>query len=355
MGIQTHRDHFVIDFDRQALRERIAEFRLDQLSDAEVAEKFNLKNTDEWSVSDARKELTTDENWEKSLVQCLYRPFDVRSFFYHKALVDRPRFQIMQHILNGSKALLLPRGVGGSWQHAAVTTCPAVDVAISAASREANQVFPLYLYPTEGEMQFEKVRRPNLNPEFIKAFSEKLELRFVEDGKGDLKETFGPEDIFNYAYAIFHSPTYRTRYAEFLKIDFPHLPLASNKELFNALGAKGAELVSLHLMESPLLEKLHTEVKFDVPGSGVVEKARYDEKAQRVYINKEQYFEGVTPNVWNFHIGGYQVCDKWLKDRKGRKITVDEAQHYQKVVVALKETIRLMAEIDALIPGWPVE
>ena len=101
-------------------------------------------------------------------------------------------------------------------------------------------------------MQFEGGhRRPNLNPEFIKDFSEKLGLKFIEDGKGDLEETFGPEDIFNYAYAVFHSPTYRTRYAEFLKIDFPRLPLTSDKELFKALAEKGAELVSLHLMESP--------------------------------------------------------------------------------------------------------
>jgi len=135
------------------------------------------------------------------------------------------------------------------------------------------------------------------------------------------------------------------------------LPLTSDKELFKSLTEKGDELVSLHLIQSLLLEKLYTQVKFDVPGSGVVEKVSYDEKTQRVSINKTQYFEGVPPEVWNFHIGGYQVCDKWLKDRQKvrRKLTVDETQHYQKVVVALKETIRLMGEINTLIPGWPME
>jgi predicted helicase len=142
-----------------------------------------------------------------------------------------------------------------------------------------------------------------------------------------------------------------------LNIDFPRLPLTSDKELFKSLTEKGDELVSLHLIQSLLLEKLYTQVKFDVPGSGVVEKVSYDEKTQRVSINKTQYFEGVPPEVWNFHIGGYQVCDKWLKDRQKvrRKLTVDETQHYQKVVVALKETIRLMGEINTLIPGWPME
>jgi predicted helicase len=193
-------------------------------------------------------------------------------------------------------------------------------------------------------------RRPNLNPEFIKDFSDKLGLKFVEDGRGDLEQTFGPEDIFNYAYAMFHSPTYRTRYAGFLKIDFPRLPLTSDKELFKAMAGKGAELVSLHLMESPLLNNLITG--YPVAGPNTVEKVSYEENSYQVYINKTQYFEGVPPEIWNFHIGGYQVCQKWLKDRKGRKLTIDEAQHYQRIVVALEETIRLMAEIEAIYCPW---
>ena len=171
-----------------------------------------------------------------------------------------------------------------------------------------------------------------------------------------MERTFGPEDIFNYAYAIFHSPTYRTRYAEFLKMDFPRLPLTSDKALFKSLAVKGADLVSLHLMESPLLNSFIT--KYPVKGSDMVDKVSYDESNQRVYINKDQYFECVKPEIWEFHIGGYKVAQKWLKDRKGRKdrkLTYDELNHYQKMVVALKETIRLMAEIDTLIPGWPIE
>jgi len=220
--------------------------------------------------------------------------------------------------------------------------------------RGGGQCFPLYLYPAEGEMQFDGgKRRPNLNPEFIKAVQEKIMLKFVEDGRGDLKETFGPEDVFDYAYAVFHSPTYRTRYAEFLKIDFPRLPITSDKDLFKTLAAKGAELVALHLMESPVLDKPIT--RYPITGSNEVERVSYDDNSQRVYINKTQYFEGVPAEVWEFHIGGYQVAQKWLKDRKGRPLSYDEQSHYQKIIITLKETIRLMAEIDELIPGWPVE
>ncbi|RLC61708.1 MAG: N-6 DNA methylase, partial [Chloroflexi bacterium] len=127
------------------------------------------------------------------------------------------------------------------------------------------------------------------------------------------------------------------------------------KELFKALVGKGAELVSLHLMEAPMLEQQRTQIKFDVSGSNVVDKVMYNETGGRVCINKQQYFEGVPPEVWGFHIGGYQVCQKWLKDRKDRTLTYDERVRYQKIIVAIKETIRLMAEIDKLIPGWPVE
>jgi predicted helicase len=181
-------------------------------------------------------------------------------------------------------------------------------------------------------------------------------MRFIDDGKGDLQETFGPDDIFHYIYAVFHSPVYRSRYAEFLKRDFPRLPLTSDKALFRSLVEKGATLVALHLMESPLLNTKIT--KYEVKGEHAVDKVAYDEKTQRVSINKTQFFEGVPPVVWNFHIGGYQVCEKWLKDRQKahRKLTIDDIDHYQTIVVALKETIRLMSEIDQTIEehgGWP--
>jgi predicted helicase len=163
-----------------------------------------------------------------------------------------------------------------------------------------------------------------------------------------------PEDIFQYAYAVFHSPTYRTRYAEFLKLDFPRLPLTSNRDLFFSLASLGGELAGLHLMESPTLNDIITE--FPEKGTDAVEKVQYTDKDKRVWINPTQYFAGVSSAVWNFHIGGYQVCEKWLKDRKGRTLTYEDIQHYQKIVVALNETIRLMAEIDQVIEtqgGWP--
>ncbi len=179
------------------------------------------------------------------------------------------------------------------------------------------------------------------------------------DGHGDLAATFGPEDIFDYIYAVFHSPTYRQRYAQFLKIDFPRVPMTSNLELFRRLCHQGEELVALHLLESPQLTQLLT--RYPVAGDNIVEKGFpkfvvYEEgQPGYVYINKTQYFEGVPKGVWEFHVGGYRVCEKWLKDRRGRQLSFDDLMHYQKVVVALAETTRLMEEIDKAIPGWPIE
>jgi predicted helicase len=237
------------------------------------------------------------------------------------------------------------------------------------AAYDINTVFPLYLYDTEKRKKgdwgktitmalFEastdyQARRPNLSPAFLKALGEKLRLPQT-DPHGLLKD-ITPEDIFHYAYGVFQSPTFRRRYAEFLKIDFPRLPLTGDLKLFRALAAKGAELVALHLMESPKLDDFITE--FPSKGSNEVEKVQYTDKDTRVWINIDQYFGGVPKKVWEFHVGGYQVCEKWLKDRKGRKLSYDDIQHYQKIVIALNDTIRLMSEIDEVIAaggGWPI-
>ena len=181
---------------------------------------------------------------------------------------------------------------------------------------------------------------------------------FSEAVLAPLVRAFGkapkPENILHYAYAVFHSSSYRSRYAEFLRIDFPRLPLTGNLELFRALAQLGSELTALHLLELPKLAKPITE--FIGGRNPEVEKVSWSRNT--VWLDKAQTtgFRGVREEVWNFHIGGYQVCEKWLKARKGRTLSKDDIAHYQKIVVALAETIRLMKEIDDVIEqhgGWP--
>ncbi len=203
-------------------------------------------------------------------------------------------------------------------------------------------------------------RTPNLAPEFIRDCEAKLGLRFVAEATGGLHEgadSFSPEDVFNYIYAIFHSPLYRERYAEFLRIDFPRVPLTTSVPLFRQLGALGGELVAWHLLQHEALEGVSgLDTRFPESGDNRVDKGypKYDEAKHLVYINKTQYFEGVAPELWAHMVGGYQVLDKWLKDRKGRTLTSDDITHYQRIVRSLRETQRLMREIDEVIGDFPL-
>ena len=289
----------------------------------------------------------------------MYRPFSIRWIYYDDNLIERSRKEVMQNMIKGDNLGLVANrstSIDINFDHIFATK-ELTDVRMLPDFGGAPYLFPLYLYTTPEDTagtlfaQSETTRKANLAPEFISTFSEKLGLSFIKDGQGDLKKTYGPEDVFYYAYAVFHSPTYRTRYAEFLKIDFPRLPLTSDKKLFAKLVEKGKELVELHLLKSSKVEDFITA--FPVAGDNKVEKVTYAKN--RVYINASQYFDGVPENVWEFQVGGYQVCEKWLKDRKERVLSGEDINHYQRVVVSLKETIRLMKEIDKAVVKWPME
>ena len=357
VGIVTARDDLTIHWSEEEVKDTIHDFV--SLPSEEAREKYQLgDDVRDWKVTLAQRDLTDSGLDSRNICPVLYRPFDLRHTYYtgrSRGFHCMPRGKVMRNMMAGDNPALLCKRQSKRQPFSYVFVSGQIaESCVFESAYANNSVLPLYLYHVEGEMEFEVGRRhPNLNPEFVQAVAEKLGLTFVDDGRGDLEQTFGPEDVFNYCYAVFHSPTYRTRYAEFLKMDFPRLSLTSDQELFRALTAKGAQLVSLHLMKSPALDTFITS--YPIAGSNTVEKVTYDCSTQRVGINKTQYFEGVPPEVWAFQIGGYQVCHKWLKDRKGRTLTYDELTHYQKVIVALKETIRLMVEIDKIIPSWPME
>lgn len=165
-----------------------------------------------------------------------------------------------------------------------------------------------------------------------------------------LSKTYGkkpsPEEIFYYIYAVLYSNTYRTQYAEFLKTDFPRVPFTKNYKLFIEMGRHGKELVDLHLLRSPNLDP--PIARFQGKGDSRVEKPHYSEKDQRVYINSTQYFEGIEKEVWEYQIGGYQVPDKWLKDRKKRILSLEDIQHYCRVATALKRTMEIQKSIETV-------
>jgi Type ISP C-terminal specificity domain/N-6 DNA Methylase len=390
LGFQSHRDHFAVDFSKTVVRQRVEDLRGQRMTDEEIRGLYQLNDNRDWQVSVARKQVRSDKEWDRNIIECLYRPFDKRSCYFSTVAMDYPRRELLDHVARKENLCLntVRQTKMKAWQHAAVSDSPAPAVYVEL--KDGSNIFPLYLYPSnkddknaqhELEIQIapwsagKEGRRPNFNTEFIADLEKRLGTSFVSDGKGNLRTTFGPEDVLNYIYAVLYSPTYRTRYSEFLKSDFPRVPLTSDVNLFRSLCELGGELVALHLLESPKLEK--PIARYPVKGSNTVEKGfpKYVAPGEpepgtgkmieqgRVYISKDdlkneekgQYFEGIPPEVWNFHIGGYQVCEKWLKDRRGRTLTYDDHMRYCKVVTAIKETIRLMAEIDAANHKWPIE
>ena len=353
-GLKTDRDSLFFDFEKRDLEKRIKTFYSPAGLVAPFKDEFGIENSSSYDLIGKRAKSSYSPN---NIRQCLYRPFDIQWIYYSPDITSRPAYDVMKHMMAGENFALIclrqtRRGEEGTFF---VSSDLINKDAVSLF--DIGTAFPLYLYTTpeetEGTLfaQSETTHKPNLAPAFIKAFSEKLSLQFIEDGSGNLTKTFGPEDVFYYAYAVFHSPTYRTRYAEFLKIDFPRLPLTSDKKLFAKLVSKGRELVGLHLLKSVKVDDFITT--YPVKGDNKVEKIQYAK--DKVWINEKQYFGNVPEAVWEFKVGGYQVCDKWLKDRKGRTLSSDDITHYQRVVVALKETMRLMKEIDKAIIKWPME
>ncbi|MCX8495525.1 MAG: hypothetical protein ORN51_05010 [Akkermansiaceae bacterium] len=363
LGFQTHRDNFAVDLDMEQLEKRLTVFRATSMTDAQVKETFEISDNRDWNVRDARKQLREDRHWKSSFMLCAYRPFDARPCYFSTVTMDYPRRELLDHVA-GRENVCLGLGRQGSavqdpvWSLISVARHP-VDANIFR--RGGINIFPLYLYPQDAELELHSSRRPNFSTPFLKSMASVLGLQ-QKDPHG-LPAGLTPEDIFHYAYAVLHSPGYRSRYAEFLKIDFPRLPLTGNHALFRELSRLGGELTALHLLESPKLAQPITEFigkSKEVTRIGWSDNTVWIDapakKKDAAQAPGSSGFKGVPEAVWNFHIGGYQVCQKWLKDRKGRTLTNEDIAHYHKIVISLSETIRLMAEIDQVIEthgGWP--
>ncbi|PZS05633.1 MAG: DNA methyltransferase, partial [Candidatus Chloroheliales bacterium] len=372
LGVITHNDDLLLDFERGRLEHR---FELIEgiATDDEVSAALNLNDGTYWSMKRERDKVRAYP-WRNFIKPYLYRPFNNRWICYEPNLMEIGRGgaskHVTGHMLNGSNIALLTTRQTKEPFDAFCTAYASAHKSLSAY--DGTYIFPLYLYPDTipgskrkpQPSMFETAdggvggRQANLDARFVREFSAKLGLTYVPDGRGDLQQTFGPEDVFDYMYAVFHAPEYRRRYAEFLKIDFPRLPLTSNVELFRALCGLGRQLVALHLLES----KPKSPASYPLNGSDMVEVVRYEpaqgSESGKVWINKQQHFAGVTPAVWEFQIGGYQVAEKWLKDRKGRKLVYEDIEHYRQIIAALGETMRLMAEVDEAIEqhgGWPIK
>jgi len=353
VGIVTARDGLTIHRTPDAVWQTVCE--LVALEPEAARERFRLgeriaRERIQSLIDDLKSAGVPNESAKVHITPILYRPFDVRHTFYTgkpNGFHERPRPEVMHHLLAGENVALVVGRAGSAtgdeeWNIVFVAQ-KLVDLNIFR--RGGGEVYPLYKYPKtkseQGALMPEEGRKENLSAAFLEALA------------GVLGQTPVPEAVLGYLYAVLHSPAYRARYAEFLKRDFPRVPLPPDKATFDALAQFGIKLINLHLLRDPALNK--PSCKYPVGGDHRVKRVKYDKKAQRVWINEEQYFEPVPPEVWAYRVGGYQVCHKWLDDRKGTVLSLDERLTYQKMVTALKRTLALQAQIDALACvawGW---
>ena len=350
-GIVTTHDQFAISWTPEEAAAKVDRL-LATTSEDEARSQWRLCSQNQWEYGRAKRELALGA-WRERIEPILYRPFDIRTTVFDGNVAVHRRERVMRHMLAGPNlGLCVGRAgqvVGSSiWDIVSVSRCPSD---FNLFRRGGNCLFPLYIHPSTYR------REPNINQDFIKTLSAAIGLAFIPDGMGDLETTFGPEDVFHYVYAILHSPEYRRRYADFLKSDFPRIPLTNDRALFTKLVNLGKQLADLHLMET---EGENTPT-FPVVGSNRMEKLRYappnDGLPGRVWINRDQYFEGVTPKTWTFAIGGYRPAEKWLKDRKDRVLSFNDITHYRTICAALAETPYIMTRIDEVIAahgGWPL-
>ncbi len=365
VGIVSARDRLAIQWSPREIWRTVNLFAR---MDPELARQgFQLgPDKRDWKVTLAQKDLLDSGPAKENVVPILYRPFDVR-YTYNtgrcRGFLCMPRTEVMRHMLaDENLALVTPRRVEhvGEWRHAFVTKTLSDHVAVSLKTIDYH--FPLFLVPeysrgeraadalfTEEQLGLYQVaeagpdgRRPNLNPKVMKA---------LEEGYGG-KPT--PEDVFYYIYAVLYAPAYRTKYAEFLRRDFPRVPFTADADVFRKLAALGQRLVALHLLQSPELDP--PVCRFEGDGDGRVGKGRkdgvrYEQAQQRLYINPVQHFTPVPESVWSYRIGGYRVCEKWLKDRRERRLELDDIRAYCLIVTAIARTIEKQGEIDALYPA----
>jgi predicted helicase len=396
-ALNSERNSICVHFNKKSSENVVSDFN--NLTYDELQNKYSTRDSRDWKLEYAISDIKNNFNKFKH-EKLSYKPFDTRWIYYtgkSRGYIGTPSIGSMQHMLESNLALVTSKqSQKDDFRHVYISQ-DLIDRSLigNAGAFGVGYVFPLYLYPeTNNNQQLTTnatERTPNLNAKIVTEIAKKLDLTFVsekepegnvcmlnnEEVRPEFRLTFAPIDILDYIYAVLHSPTYREKYKEFLKIDFPRVPYPKNTTTFWKLVKLGGEIRQLHLLESPKVNDFITSYPID--GDNIVVKPRFviarsgndeaiscskttdchtslrsvrnDENKQmsetgKVYINEEQYFDHVPLVAWEFYIGGYQPAQKWLKDRKGRTLALDDVFHYQKMIVALSETDRIMKKID---------
>ena len=405
-GIVTTHDEFAISFtaDEQVAK---VDALLATANEGEARELFRLCTQDQWSYDTATRVLPQTD-WRSQIVRLAYRPFDERVTVWNTQVSVHRRERVNDHLVADANIALTTGRAGAVvgdpiWSLVNAVRTP---TDFNFYRRGGNYIFPLFLRPTDTDP-----RRPNIAPGHARAVAARTGLAYVDglprnssdargqvrmdaiappdqpdwmdagmpddwDGRADLSRAFGPRDLFDVIYAVLHAPSYRERYAEFLRSDFPRIPLPGGADpagLFRGLAAHGRRLTALHLLDVDAAPELKApKIRLAGPDGGSKQLGMGSGRNAvplwedgKVWINAERWFEHVPKEVWEFRIGGYQPAQKWLKDRAGkggktprdgRTLTDEDILHYRRFTTAMQLTIPEMAAIDATIEthgGWP--
>ena len=352
IGIITARDKLTIHNTPAAVHATVTNFM--SLAESEARHQYTLpRDRRDWQIRLAQEDLRDHPDAEQHIVPVNYRPFDTRWTYYtgqSRGFHCMPRPAIMSHLLRGENLALCTHRIirsATTWQHVFVANGITDGNCVSNKDGPTH-VFPLYLYPNPEELRISTERSLNFKPGFLTALSEALKLSQVEPFK--LPQGISPEEILAYIYAVLYSPTYRERYYEFLKYDFPRIPLPQDVDQFRTLSTLGQRLIDCHLLKesrpevAPTGRGVSAVHRFEGEGDGVVAQVRYVDG--KVWINPTQHFTNVPLAVWEYEVGAYQVCEKWLKDRRGEVLRYEDVRQYRAILVAVAETLRVMTEID---------
>ena len=324
LSIQTHRDAFVVDADKTVLEHRIEALRDLRKSDDWIKHAFSLKDTSSWKLKEARKSIAELDNWTEFFRKINYRPFDIRWIFYNQALVDRMRTNIMNNMDRTNIALLVSRQLAlPNFFHAFVTDILSESCLVSNKTKEGNYHFPLFKYENE-------IKKSNISKKLMSTLEKQYKTKIIS------------EDVFYYIYAILNAMDYRQSYSEFLQYDFPRIPFVREITSFRKLSGLGKELAQLHLMK----QNMSTETRFDVQGSNYINFVKF--KNNKIHINNNQFFEGISRDIWEYKIGSYQVLDKWLKSRKDNELNSVEIELFLQIVEIIKKTREIVGKIDEI-------
>lgn len=349
VGIVTARDKLTIHWSAEEVWQTVNVFS--RMEPDMARQGYNLgRDSRDWSVTMAQEDLRDSGIVHDKIAPILYRPFDIRYTYYtgrSRGFLCMPRTDVMWHMLEGENmAIISPKRVEhvGSWQHTFVTDIISDHVSVSLKTIDYH--FPLYVYENGERIHLFNHHKPinrsaNLNPDLIESLSKSYGFEP------------SPEEIFRYVYAILHSTLYRAKYEQFLKSDFPRIPFTTDGSLFREFAEIGYRLVALHLLRTPELDV--PACKFEGTGDrrilkGAKDGLRYVASKECVQINATQYFAPVTQSVWEYKVGGYQVCEKWIKDRRGRRLELEDIRQYCRIVTALGKTMEIEREIDLIYP-----